>query len=55
VRNRGQKPQKSKGYKGNPVAKNMEKFNRPNTHVDKKKEYKNRGYESIDELYKADE
>jgi len=28
---------------GNPVAKNMEKFNRPSTHVDKKKEAKKTG------------
>lgn len=27
----------------NPVAKNMEKFNKPNTHVDKKKESKING------------
>jgi len=27
----------------NPVAKNMEKFNKPATHVDKKKESKNKG------------
>jgi hypothetical protein len=28
---------------GNPVAKNMEKFNRPSTHTDKKKEAKKTG------------
>ena len=29
--------------RANPVAKNMEKFNRPSTQVDKKKEAKKRG------------
>ena len=37
-------PQKPKPYgRGNPVAKNMEKFNKPKTHADKKKEMKKRG------------
>jgi len=36
-------PQKPKPYKGNPVAKNIEKFNRPVTHRDKKKELKRKG------------
>lgn len=35
---------------GNPVAKNMEKFNRPSTHIDKKKESKIKGY-SIDKVW----
>ena len=38
----------------NPVAKNMEKFNKPNTHVDKKKESKINGLDitkaGLDEL-----
>ncbi len=37
----GNRPQKPKPYdKRNPVAKNIEKFNRPATHMDKKKEIK---------------
>ncbi len=37
----GNRPQKPKPYdKRNPVAKNIEKFNRPATHMDKKKELK---------------
>lgn len=37
----GSKPQKPKSYdKRNPVAKNIEKFNRPATHTDKKKDMK---------------
>lgn len=41
----GNKPQKPKPYntKRNPVAKNIEKFNRPVTHQDKKKELKKKG------------
>ena len=40
-KNEGSKPQKPKPYdKRNPVAKNIEKFNRPATHMDKKKELK---------------
>ena len=40
-RNEGSKPQKPKSYdRRNPVAKNIEKFNRPATHMDKKKELK---------------
>jgi hypothetical protein len=39
-------PQKPKPYGGsNPVAKNIEKFNRPVTHRDKKKELKKKGPE----------
>ena len=37
-------PQKPKSYASrNPVAKNIEKFNRPSTHPDKKKELKRKG------------
>jgi len=40
----GNRPQKPKSYSArNPVAKNIEKFNRPATHMDKKKEMKKRG------------
>ena len=40
----GDRPQKQKSYsQRNPVAKNIEKFNRPATHMDKKKEMKKRG------------
>lgn len=41
------KPQKPKPFnmKRNPVAKNIEKFNRPVTHQDKKKELKKKGPE----------
>ena len=38
----------------NPVAKNMEKFNKPNTHVDKKKESKIKGLD-IDKAWLDDE
>jgi hypothetical protein len=39
-------PQRPKPYGGsNPVAKNIEKFNRPVTHRDKKKELKKKGPE----------
>jgi len=34
----------------NPVAKNMEKFNKPATHVDKKKESKIKHYMHIDDI-----
>ena len=34
----------------NPVAKNMEKFNKPATHVDKKKESKIKYYPHIDDI-----
>ena len=34
------RPQKPKPYNGNPVAKNMNKFNKPATQIDKKKELK---------------
>ena len=38
------RPQKPKTYGArNPVAKNIEKFNRPATHMDKKKEMKKKG------------
>ncbi|MGB2194493.1 MAG: DUF7230 family protein [Candidatus Poseidoniaceae archaeon] len=30
--------------RSNPVAKHSHKFNRPSTHVDRKKEVKKRGY-----------
>lgn len=40
----GNRPQKPKSYSArNPVAKNIEKFNRPATHMDKKKEMKKKG------------
>lgn len=40
----GSRPQKPKSYSSrNPVAKNIEKFNRPSTHPDKKKEMKKKG------------
>ena len=40
----GNRPQKPKSYSArNPVAKNIEKFNRPATHMDKKKELKKKG------------
>jgi|TARA_R110000803_G_scaffold42597_4_gene91276 hypothetical protein len=40
----GNRPQKPKPYSSrNPVAKNIEKFNRPVTHKDKKKELKKKG------------
>jgi hypothetical protein len=38
----------------NPVAKNMEKFNKPATHVDKKKESKNKGLD-VDKAWLDDE
>ena len=38
----------------NPVAKNMEKFNKPATHVDKKKESKIKGFD-IDKSWLDDE
>lgn len=39
----------------NPVAKNMEKFNRPTTFVDKKKESKKTGKYKENEIRKNDE
>lgn len=37
--------------RNNPVAKHSSKFNRPSTHVDRKKESKKRGQFSKDDLY----
>ena len=37
--------------KRNPVAKNIEKFNRPVTHQDKKKELKKKGPEFSEDEY----
>lgn len=39
-----------KGSNKNPVAKNMEKFNRPVTHVDKKKASKIKGLD-VDKVW----
>lgn len=44
---------KKKQRRSNPVAKNMEKFNRPATHKDRKKEHKKRGPKNPMEDYLA--
>lgn len=36
----GNRPQKPKPYNSNPVAKNIDKFNKPATHRDRKNDYK---------------
>ena len=36
----GSRPQKPKPYNSNPVAKNIDKFNKPATHRDRKNDYK---------------
>ena len=40
--------------RSNPVAKHAPKFNRPSTHIDRKKEVKKRGYPE-DSLYPNNE
>mgnify|MGYP003625835900 CR=1 FL=1 len=44
------KKRKQKPKKPNPVMKNMERFNKPKTHKNKKREAKFKGY-SVDEVY----
>lgn len=52
-RSHSKRSDKKNALKGlsNPVAKNMEKFNRPSTHLDKKKESKINGH-SKDKAWK---
>lgn len=47
----GNIPQKPKPYGGNPVAKNIEKFNKPATHTDKKKDLKKGNVKHKGSLY----